>query len=230
MKCGSRLGMEVARFRVSSSCAFSSGLLPLSDISSGLAPSPPWVRLGGLKWSSRSQGLRIHDSRRRIPAASRDEVGSVPSTSDSQDGESEVETIAASSSPAFLLAASVASVVDAEKEASKRKRLEKAKRRKAQRSIYLWAALASSVGFSALAAGAVYYRFVWQMQGGGEVPFVEVFGTFALAVGAAVGMEFWARWAHKALWHASLWSMHEVRLNPPTKDTFLSFHPFWIPH
>jgi hypothetical protein len=25
-----------------------------------------------------------------------------------------------------------------------------------------------------------------------------------------VGMEFWARWAHKALWHASLWNMHEV--------------------
>lgn len=26
-----------------------------------------------------------------------------------------------------------------------------------------------------------------------------------------VGMEFWARWAHRALWHASLWHMHEVR-------------------
>ena len=25
-----------------------------------------------------------------------------------------------------------------------------------------------------------------------------------------VGMEFWARWAHRALWHASLWSMHQV--------------------
>lgn len=23
-------------------------------------------------------------------------------------------------------------------------------------------------------------------------------------------MEFWARWAHEALWHASLWHMHEV--------------------
>jgi hypothetical protein len=23
-------------------------------------------------------------------------------------------------------------------------------------------------------------------------------------------MEFWARWAHQALWHASLWNMHEV--------------------
>lgn len=25
-----------------------------------------------------------------------------------------------------------------------------------------------------------------------------------------VGMEAWARWAHRALWHSSLWSMHEV--------------------
>ena len=26
-------------------------------------------------------------------------------------------------------------------------------------------------------------------------------------------MEFWARWAHRALWHASLWHMHEVRMS-----------------
>lgn len=29
-----------------------------------------------------------------------------------------------------------------------------------------------------------------------------------------VGMEFWARWAHKALWHASLWHMHESHHRP----------------
>ncbi|KAG0553032.1 hypothetical protein BDA96_01G560100 [Sorghum bicolor] len=39
-------------------------------------------------------------------------------------------------------------------------------------------------------------------------------GTFALSVGAAVGMEFWARWAHRALWHASLWHMHESHHRP----------------
>jgi hypothetical protein len=27
-------------------------------------------------------------------------------------------------------------------------------------------------------------------------------------------MEFWARWAHKALWHASLWHMHESHHRP----------------
>lgn len=33
-----------------------------------------------------------------------------------------------------------------------------------------------------------------------------------VCLGIQVGMEFWARWAHKALWHASLWHMHEVRI------------------
>ncbi|RZS19900.1 hypothetical protein BHM03_00052340 [Ensete ventricosum] len=27
-------------------------------------------------------------------------------------------------------------------------------------------------------------------------------------------MEFWARWAHRALWHASLWNMHESHHRP----------------
>jgi hypothetical protein len=79
-------------------------------------------------------------------------------------------------------------------------------------------------------------------QGSGEIPVTEMFGTFALSVGAAVsahtrtvrttprvarvtvlvlpchfaqvGMEFWARWAHRALWHASLWHMHESHHRP----------------
>uniref|UniRef100_A0A0D9VNX2 beta-carotene 3-hydroxylase n=1 Tax=Leersia perrieri TaxID=77586 RepID=A0A0D9VNX2_9ORYZ len=123
----------------------------------------------------------------------------------------------------------------------------------------------SSLGFTSMAAAAVYYRFASQMdgggdavpgeeevgaadvpggggdvqprhhvngrrrrllplrlangdfpshQGGGEIPVTEMFGTFALSVGAAVGMEFWARWAHRALWHASLWHMHESHHRP----------------
>lgn len=31
-----------------------------------------------------------------------------------------------------------------------------------------------------------------------------------LQLNLQVGMEFWARWAHRALWHASLWHMHKV--------------------
>ncbi|PIN20288.1 Beta-carotene 3-hydroxylase [Handroanthus impetiginosus] len=90
---------------------------------------------------------------------------------------------------------------------------EKVARKKSERFTYLVAAVMSSFGITSMAVMAVYYRFAWQMEGG-EVPYTEMFGTFALSVGAAVGMEFWARWAHKALWHASLWHMHESHHKP----------------
>ncbi|CAK8573463.1 unnamed protein product [Lathyrus sativus] len=91
---------------------------------------------------------------------------------------------------------------------------QKLARKKSQRSTYLVAAVMSSFGVTSMAILAVYYRFSWQMAGSGEVPWSEMFGTFALSVGAAVGMEFWARWAHEVLWHASLWHMHESHHRP----------------
>ncbi|KAK6250642.1 hypothetical protein SCA6_004647 [Theobroma cacao] len=90
---------------------------------------------------------------------------------------------------------------------------EKVARKRSERFTYLVAAVMSSFGITSMAVMAVYYRFSWQMEGG-EVPLSEMFGTFALSVGAAVGMEFWARWAHRALWHASLWHMHESHHRP----------------
>lgn len=90
---------------------------------------------------------------------------------------------------------------------------EKLARKRSERFTYLVAAVMSTFGITSMAVMAVYYRFYWQMEGG-EVPFSEMFGTFALSIGAAVGMEFWARWAHKALWHASLWNMHESHHRP----------------
>ncbi|XP_022970083.1 beta-carotene 3-hydroxylase 1, chloroplastic-like isoform X3 [Cucurbita maxima] len=85
---------------------------------------------------------------------------------------------------------------------------EKMGRKKAERDAYLVAAIVSSFGITSMAAIAVYYRFSWQLEGG-DFPVLEMFGTFALSVGAAVGMEFWARWAHKQLWHDALWNMHK---------------------
>ncbi|KAK2653978.1 hypothetical protein Ddye_013834 [Dipteronia dyeriana] len=90
---------------------------------------------------------------------------------------------------------------------------EKLARKKSERFTYLVAAVMSTFGITSMAVMSVYYRFSWQMEGG-EVPLTEMFGTFALSVGAAVGMEFWARWAHRALWHASLWDMHESHHRP----------------
>ncbi|KAK4363034.1 hypothetical protein RND71_018275 [Anisodus tanguticus] len=90
---------------------------------------------------------------------------------------------------------------------------EKLVRKRSERFTYLVAAVMSSLGITSMAVMAVYYRFSWQMEGE-EVPFSEMFGTFALSFGAAVGTEFWARWAHRALWHASLWHMHESHHRP----------------
>lgn len=90
---------------------------------------------------------------------------------------------------------------------------ERLARKRAERRTYLVAAVMSSLGITSMAVAAVYYRFAWQMEGG-EIPVSEMVGTFALSVGAAVGMEFWARWAHRSLWHASLWHMHESHHRP----------------
>ncbi|CAN6240589.1 unnamed protein product [Urochloa humidicola] len=97
--------------------------------------------------------------------------------------------------------------------AAARRIAERKARKRSERRTYLVAAVMSSLGVTSMAVAAVYYRFSWQMEGG-EVPVTEMFGTFALSVGAAVGMEFWARWAHQALWHASLWNMHESHHRP----------------
>ncbi|XP_006652681.2 beta-carotene hydroxylase 2, chloroplastic-like [Oryza brachyantha] len=92
--------------------------------------------------------------------------------------------------------------------AAARRVAERKARKLSERRTYLVAAVMSSLGVTSAGVAAVYYRFHWQLEGG-DVPMTEMFGTFALSVGAAVGMEFWARWAHRSLWHASLWHMHE---------------------
>ncbi|CAN1751569.1 Beta-carotene hydroxylase 2, chloroplastic [Linum perenne] len=90
---------------------------------------------------------------------------------------------------------------------------EKLARKKSERTTYLVAAVMSSLGITSMAVMSVYYRFHWQFEGG-EMPLSEMFSTFCFSMGAAVGMEFWARWAHKALWHSSLWHMHESHHRP----------------
>ncbi|KAL5216573.1 hypothetical protein ABZP36_007974 [Zizania latifolia] len=102
----------------------------------------------------------------------------------------------------------VPSLEEEAEDATTRRIAERRARKQSERRTYLVAAVMSSLGVTSMAVAAVYYRFHWQLEGG-EVSMTEMFGTFALSVGAAVGMEFWARWAHRSLWHASLWPMHE---------------------
>jgi beta-carotene 3-hydroxylase len=39
------------------------------------------------------------------------------------------------------------------------------------------------------------------------MPWDELFAQLALVAGAAIGMEYYARYAHKFLWHDKWWSM-----------------------
>ncbi len=66
-----------------------------------------------------------------------------------------------SSSGAMEFSLSLASIVDLDATAMADRRR---KERKRERTAYMFAAIASSIGFVTLAAGAVYYRFIWQMQ------------------------------------------------------------------
>lgn len=120
-----------------------------------------------------------------------------------------------STSPIEFASSLVSAVSSEERERERKKR-----NRKGERETYLLAAIASSIGFTTMSAGAVYYRFYSQMQvrilsaaiafgersplstlfvcserltqlvscsqGSSEVPYSEIFGTFALAIGAAV--------------------------------------------
>uniref|UniRef100_A0A6N2KVF8 beta-carotene 3-hydroxylase n=1 Tax=Salix viminalis TaxID=40686 RepID=A0A6N2KVF8_SALVM len=115
---------------------------------------------------------------------------------------------------------------------------------KPERYTYLVAAILSSVGITSMAAMAVHYRFLWKMEGGvvpllemfgtfavrgsceylkdqilllleeGKFKKKKCDEAFLVSSSLQVGMEFWARWAHRALWHASLWHMHKSHHRP----------------
>eukprot|EP01018_Ginkgo_biloba_P026152 Gb_40638 [translate_table: standard] len=182
-----------------------------ADFLFSLRKASPSLRRNSLTFppafSASSQGLpEYHLHRKRLAVLTVLNVRSPQKTQAEQPVKEDDSNIQLSSSSAFEFSDSMESL-------PLNKLSEKAARRKVERYTYLFAALASTVGITTLAAGSVYYRFAWQMQGG-DIPFTEMFGTFALAVGATVGMEAWARWAHRALWHASLWFMHESHHRP----------------
>jgi hypothetical protein len=82
-------------------------------------------------------------------------------TTQEEEKEEDESEIFPSSTGAIVFALSVASAVGADAATAMTQRM---KERKRERMAYLFAAVASSVGFVTLAAGAVYYRFIWQME------------------------------------------------------------------
>ncbi len=51
---------------------------------------------------------------------------------------------------------------------------------------YKVSAIAASVGVTALAIAAVYYRFSWHMRDGAEFPTLEAVATLLLTIGGVV--------------------------------------------
>lgn len=91
--------------------------------------------------------------------------------------------------------------------------------------------LAFSVLVTTLLTGvivlATYYRFERQAESSDALPLGEMLSTGLLTAGAAIGMEFWARWAHRSLWHASMWELDEklkCDLTRPIWDLHKSHH------
>lgn len=63
---------------------------------------------------------------------------------------------------------------------------------------------------------ATYYKFSYMTGPDSPFPWADMAGTLALVFGGAVGMEMWARWAHRALWHDFQpgWALHKSHHEP----------------
>jgi len=96
--------------------------------------------------------------------------------------------------------------------------------REASAESYEWSAWASSCGVTSIAITATYFRILREVDvNGGVFPVAELVAQLALIAGAAVGMEFYARYAHKHLWHGSWWSMSSKYRREWNK-------PIWLLH
>ncbi|KAF5833419.1 beta carotene hydroxylase [Dunaliella salina] len=96
--------------------------------------------------------------------------------------------------------------------------IERRQRRQREQQYYKLAAVAASLMVSGLAILATYLRFYWHLRDAGEMPWGELTATIALVAGGVFGMEMWARYAHKSLWHdlPSGWALHKSHHEPRT--------------
>jgi beta-carotene 3-hydroxylase len=91
------------------------------------------------------------------------------------------------------------------------KRQQRKEARQREQMVYKVSAIAASLGVTSLAVAAVWLRFHWHMEAGGDFPWAEAAATLLLTIGGAIGMELWAQFAHKALWHdfEPGWKLHK---------------------
>ena len=112
---------------------------------------------------------------------------------------------------------SIASPTEANDQLDKRHEVRsRRQQRLREQATYKAAAMAASIGVMSLASFATYYRIWWHLDQGEAFPYVELASTLALVCGGMTFMEYYARWAHKSLWHdAPLgWALHKSHHEP----------------
>ncbi|XRB05396.1 beta-carotene 3-hydroxylase [Pycnococcus provasolii] len=84
-----------------------------------------------------------------------------------------------------------------------------------EKDSYQVAAFLSTLGLVSAATLATYFRFEMHAATEGTgVAAEELLASLMLTAGGAVGMEMWARWAHRELWHDAWWNYHESHHRP----------------
>lgn len=97
-------------------------------------------------------------------------------------------------------------------------RLERQQQRAREALTYQFSAIVSATGVISLAVAATYLRFYWHLKEEGSFPWDEMYGTLLLVAGGVIGMEMYARYAHKILWHDFQpgWALHKSHHMPRT--------------
>lgn len=85
-----------------------------------------------------------------------------------------------------------------------------------ERATYQFAAVAASTLVIFLAICGTYYRISWHLDHGEDFPYEELCGTLLLCLGGMVGMEMYARWVHRYMWHENDagWAIHKSHHEP----------------
>lgn len=96
-------------------------------------------------------------------------------------------------------------------------RLRRKREARREQLVYQISAIGATFLVTSMAISATYYRLFY-LHDNGVFPWSEFAATLVLVFGGVVGMEMYARWAHKALWHdfAPAWKLHKSHHEPRT--------------
>lgn len=99
----------------------------------------------------------------------------------------------------------------------RKSRLRRKFEKKREELTYQMAALGATFLVGSMAIVATYCRFFF-LSDGQDVNWSEIAAVLSLVCGGVVGMEMYARWAHKHVWHEmeAAWALHKSHHEPRT--------------